>query len=58
MQFGLRPDAEVVVAIRPSMEKAVLACSVMLNVARLGSGVLMATYEQPAKEIAQRLISS
>ena len=35
-----------------------MACGVMLNVARLGSGVLMATYEQPAKEIAQRMLSN
>ena len=41
-----------------SMGKTALACGVKLNVARLGSGVLMATYEQPANGIAQCLLSS
>ena len=38
---GLRPGTVVVIAARPSMGKTALACDVLLNVARHGSGVLM-----------------
>ena len=55
---GLRPGLVVVITARPSMGKTALACGVLLHFSRLGCGVLMATYEQPATEIAQRLLSS
>lgn len=53
---GLHPARTVVIAARPSMGKTALACGVADRVAGNGHGVLICSYEMPAKEIAQRLL--
>lgn len=54
---GMRPGELIIVAGRPAMGKSALALGIATFVARLGTAVLVASYEMSRTQIGQRLLS-